>query len=830
MTPAAASAPATSGREYSLYKPMLAMAVFALLVAYAGFYVFQQIEEIFKDEELEELGSISDVKANQLAAWRNGQIRVGETLSRNSVLAQEFGQWLQAGALPDERMHQLRKMLEEVRLVSGYTSIVLLDSHGVARISPVANTDIDGEEARLALQAMTKREVLFYDIHRNSRGDKGISIDLIAPLIVAGKNHNRAVGAAVLQIDPNLFLYPTILSWPTTDASAESLLVRKEGNDVLYLNALRFRSSAALAVRIPLDTPKLPAAMAVLGQFGTGDGIDYRGVRVVAEMRPVPGTSWFVVSKVDRAELLAPVTRLKQLSMGMGIALAAIGALIMLFWYRGQMALRRSAEQIADLYNNAPCGYQSLDKDGVIIQVNNTELNWLGYARDEIVGKLRFMDLLAPASQRAFQLNYSGFKDSGYIHDVEYELLRKDGTSFPVLLNASAIYDDDGQYVMSRATMFDITARKLVENRLAESEARFRTMADNAPIMIWMAEAQGQQDCLCCNYFNQRWHEFTGMQKGQTPSCNWQDFIHDGDRKRCLDVYANALQNRQAFKVEYRLRCRDGVFRWIEDSGVPRFSADGEYLGFIGICIDITGRMLFEVLRGEMAHIDRLNIAGEMASGLAHELSQPLASASNYLEACLRGMDESNWDAARLKKMATQAHAQTERAGQIIKHLKELISKQKFERGMLDINSAIRDSIRFLEHELQQNSISVTLDLSTLPPVRANKIEIEQVLTNLIKNAIDSMCDAPRRELRIASSAIESGYVLVKVSDTGKGIAEDDTDKVFDAFYTSKKEGLGLGLAICRSLVENYGGKIWVEQNEDEGIEFNFTLSVGADL
>jgi two-component system sensor kinase FixL len=219
-----------------------------------------------------------------------------------------------------------------------------------------------------------------------------------------------------------------------------------------------------------------------------------------------------------------------------------------------------------------------------------------------------------------------------------------------------------------------------------------------------------------------------------------------------------------------------------------------------------------------------------MASGLAHELSQPLTSANTYLVACLRGMAEEDWDSERLQRTVMLAHAQTERAGHIIKHLKELISKKEFERSMLDINSVVMDSIQFLEQELRQSMIQVTLDVSPLPKVWANKIEIEQVLINLIKNAIDSMCDAPRRELHIVTHAIESGAVLVKVSDTGKGIAADDRDKVFDAFRTSKKDGLGLGLAICRSLVNNYGGKIWMEEKEGGGIEFNFTLLVGTDL
>ncbi len=143
---------------------------------------------------------------------------------------------------------------------------------------------------------------------------------------------SRVVGAAVLQIDPYQFLYPLIQSWPSKSASAETLIVRQEGSDVLFLNELRHRKDTALSLRIPLATPKLPAAMAVRGEANAVDGVDYRGVQVVSEMRRVPGTSWFVVSKVDREELFAPIDQLKQWSMGLGLTYVAIGGLLVLVW------------------------------------------------------------------------------------------------------------------------------------------------------------------------------------------------------------------------------------------------------------------------------------------------------------------------------------------------------------------------------------------------------------------------------------------------------------------------------------------------------------------
>jgi C4-dicarboxylate-specific signal transduction histidine kinase len=281
------------------------------------------------------------------------------------------------------------------------------------------------------------------------------------------------------------------------------------------------------------------------------------------------------------------------------------------------------------------------------------------------------------------------------------------------------------------------------------------------------------------------------------------------------------------FKLEYRVRRHDGAFRWIQDFAVPRFTAEGELIGFIGTWLDVTEQKVFEAIRAEMERVGRLQIAGEMASGLAHELSQPVSATNNYLSACLRHMEERDWDRDRMLKMVSLAHAQIERGGAIINHLKDMVRQQRQERIRLDINTLVRDAVHFLEFDIRQKSVSVIMDFYELPLPLVSKIEIGQVLINLIKNAIDSMESAPQRVLRIATRIDESGFILVSVSDTGKGIAPDELDKVFNPFQTSKQDGLGLGLAICRSLVERHGGQIWAERPRYGGTRFNFTLPVG---
>ncbi len=491
--------------------------------------------------------------------------------------------------------------------------------------------------------------------------------------------------------------------------------------------------------------------------------------------------------------------------------------------------LLKSAEVIEDLYDNAPCGYHSLNRDGIFVRVNNTELKWLGYSRNELVGQRTFQKMLTPASEDKFLHCFLKLREEGGVQELELDVLRRDGTVLPVLLNKTAIYDAEGNFVMSRSTMFDITTRRLAEAALRESENLFRTTVDNVPIIIWVAEVNDRQAYQGCNFFNRRWHDFTGHSREEALVRDWAAYVHPDDAKHCLDVYNESIGKMRPFKLEYRLRHQDGVYRWMMDSGVPRFTEEGDFSGYIGTCIDITEQRQFEKMRAEIEHVGRLNIAGEMASGLAHELSQPLTACNNYLDGCLRRMDENDWDREKLHRAVQLAHTQAERAGKIINHLKEMVRKQGHERILIDINLLARDVMTFLEDEIKRQGISIHMALFPVPKITACKVEIEQVLLNLCKNAIESMRSCPQRELRISTGVTDSGEIQVTVTDSGRGIPPGGMESLFNPFQSSKQDGLGLGLAICRSFVENHGGRIWADQQRELGAEFYFTLPIGAD-
>ena len=1088
MKPFAALGKSLFARHIKPFFPLLVYAAVAALLATIYFPSIRHIEALILQEKLDYLGAIAEDKAGQIEQWHVNQQKISTSFARNSLLATEFRQWLREGAPPNGRRRMLLQRLAELQQANGYHSVSLLDRQGRLRLSLPAAIRLNTDDLQLARLAMDSRETVFSDFHRGT-GEQTYYIELMEPLTGADRLHGDIEGVVAIKIDPAQFLYPLIKTWPVPSASGETLLVRQEGGQVLFLNELRHRQGTAHSLRIPPAATN-PAAMALRGERRTTDGIDYRGMPVVAEMRPVAGTPWYIVSKVDRAELLGPISQLEDWVIGIAVIYVAIGGLLLLAWLQGQKAqnrllqtqhdaaleremlirhfeyltkyandiivvtdetgqiveaneravdaygytrkellgmrvtdlrdtgedpavfaaqveqlrregslryetnsrrkngtlfpvevsarlievagvkymqgisrdiserkraeqvlrksealltesqqmahigsweldlvhnilywseenyrifgfertefgasyeafldtvhpddrayvnevytrsvqarapydivhrllfadgrikhvrewcqtfyddagkplrsigttqditdqqlayeaLRQSAKEIEDLYDNAPCGYHSLNADGVFLRVNRTELGWLGYQREELVGRMGFADVLTPASREVFRANFEQFRHSGSVQDVEYELLRKDSSCFPVLLNAGSVYDADGNFVMSRATLFDISARKLAEKNLEESEQRFRTMAHSAPNLIWMADLADTQGFPGCNFFNQRWHNFTGRSLAQAAGMKWLEIVHPEDRARCLDTYRASFEQMTPFKLEYRLRRHDGVYRWMMDSGVPRFTAENSYLGLIGNCIDITDQKLFEDIRAEMEHVGRLNIAGEMASSLAHELSQPLSAANNYLDACLRRLEGGNWERDSLHKSIRQAYVQTERAGAMINHLKNLVRKQKQQCSMLEVNALIKDTVGFLDYELQHHYIQLALELDALPPVLANRVELEQVLINLIKNAIDAMQASPLRKLRITTRQVESGAIMVSIRDSGKGIAADELDKVFEPFRTSKAEGLGLGLPICRSMIENYGGQIWAEQNSGGGAEFNFTL------
>jgi PAS domain S-box-containing protein len=372
--------------------------------------------------------------------------------------------------------------------------------------------------------------------------------------------------------------------------------------------------------------------------------------------------------------------------------------------------------------------------------------------------------------------------------------------------------------------------RRRVEAALRESEAHFRTMADTAPVMIWRTGVDGK-----CDFVNLTWLTFTGRTMAEELGEGWSSSLHPDDRATCLEAFTVALDARESFHSEYRFRRFDGEYRWILDSGVPRWESDGVFAGYIGSCLDITDRKeaerALDETHRELSRVSRLTALGEFAASIAHEVRQPLTAIILNARACLRGIGNATPDLEDVKAGLLDVVAAGQRAEQVIQRNRQLFRLHTVQTAVLDLNGVIRDAVLLSGTRVTENGVTLDLRLTDgLPTVNGDRIELQQVLLNLVANAIDAMegVEEGSRRLRISSTLADDQSVKVTVADNGVGLEGVDMRQLFTLSYTTKAAGTGVGLSISRSIVEAHGGQLWAEQNPERGATFCFSLPVPA--
>ena len=438
-------------------------------------------------------------------------------------------------------------------------------------------------------------------------------------------------------------------------------------------------------------------------------------------------------------------------------------------------------------------------------------------------------DLLArihPEDRTKITYEMESAEVAGQRFEGEFRILLADGTERWVVVRGKTIKDTLSKRRMG--VVLDISDRKRAEESLRESEARFRTMANSAPVMIWVSGVD-----QLCTFFNKGWLDFTGRTLEQEIGNGWLSEVHPEDMNRCIETYSERFHARQEFTMEYRLRRHDGEYRWLLDQGTPRFDGDGTFLGYIGSCIDISDRKRSESEsikhRDELAHVTRVSTMGELAASLAHELNQPLTAILSNAQAAQRFLSTKPSDVEEVREILEDIVGDNKRAGEVIRRMRALIKKEEFEFNELDVSEMIQEIMLLVHSDAVLRNVNVRLEVdSTLPQTCGDKIQLQQVLLNLILNAFDAMKDCPIAERQVLLRAGRDGahMLQIAVSDHGTGLTSDKLDQIFQPFYTTKRDGLGMGLSISRSIVEAHGGRLFGENNRGPGATFSFTLPV----
>ena len=378
----------------------------------------------------------------------------------------------------------------------------------------------------------------------------------------------------------------------------------------------------------------------------------------------------------------------------------------------------------------------------------------------------------------------------------------------------------------------EIAERKNAEEALLSSEAQLKQAQAVAHLGSY------EVDVITGHT---RWSDEVFRILGLDPandSLSRQDFleriVHPEDRGYAIQSYDQAIREGKLYDLECRVIRPDGSVRFVQSLGEPIGNGEGTVVRLAGALLDITERrQTEEALReaqAELAHVTRVTTLGEMTASIAHEINQPLAAVVNNASACLRWLAAHNLEEAR--QSAALIIADGHRAGEIISRIRALVKKAPPRKDWVNINEAIQEVIALARSEVHRNRVSLQTQLSSdVPLVLGDRIQLQQVILNLLINAIEAMSGVGEgpRELLVSSKKDDLQGVVVTVRDSGLGLDPDNLDHLFTAFYTTKPQGMGMGLAISRSIIEAHGGRLWATANEDRGAVFQFTLPAGSE-
>lgn len=488
-------------------------------------------------------------------------------------------------------------------------------------------------------------------------------------------------------------------------------------------------------------------------------------------------------------------------------------------------------ERLEALLDAAVDGMVLIDRVGTVTRFNPAAERLFGYRPDQVVG--RNVRMLMPEPYRS---EHDGYM-ARYLQTGERRIIgigreviaqRRDGSTFPIELSVGEFrHGSEPGFV---GILRDISGRQLQEARLRRTIEGLRLLFRQAPTPIVITDPDGR-----IQNANAACLALLGYELDAIRQIPLSELVDPEDRARIVDDFEQVRNGHGTRQREVRMRHREGHALPVLFYSGCGHDADGKPLLLIAELLDRTAlqQATREVdrLRDRLAHAARLGILGEMVSGIAHEVNQPLAAISTYASAGRRMLSKGMTTPGELIEVLDKISRQAERAGQVIRGLRTMARGRSTERTLLELNPLVEEVAQLVEIDLHGTSQCLALDLGNgLPPVLVDGVQIQQVLINLIRNAAEAMRESGHGEqVQVSTRKVDERTLEFRVADEGPGVPPDVEARLFDPFLTTKSQGMGLGLSICRSIVQAHGGDMTYRRSERGGAEFIVRLPTAAE-
>jgi two-component system, cell cycle sensor histidine kinase and response regulator CckA len=802
-------------------KAALLLALALLLTGIAWYYRTQR--QHLRQEVNSNLEAIAQLKVSRIVEWRTARLGEATVMMSSRFYGPLAARWMKETPA-EEDVKSVLFGLRATEQLYQFHDALFVNASGKIYFQLNSQSGALNEESLQALAtAFRTRKPAFTDLCATT-ADSNPYVDLVVPYLIG----NEPSGAIVLRFDAEQFLYPIIRYWPISSDSGETLLVRRDGNEVLYLSELRHRKNTAFKFRIPLTDKEVPAVGAVLGQRGEFEGLDYRGVKVLAAIKAVPDTSWIMIAKEDEAEAFSVLRRESLLILAMLLFLiASVSTVLGIIWQRNEKAHyqamfeaeashRKSEERYRITLDNIMEGCQIVDFGWRFIFLNATAIKYSRRTKEDLLNHT-VMELYPGIESTNVFAAYQRCMNERTPELVEADLDLPDGTRRWHEFSIQPI--PEGIFVLST----DITDRKRAEEenaRLASAIAQ----SGEAVVII--------DDKRIVQWVNPVFEVTTGKKREEAIGQPLP--ITEAQDEAFYREFWNTLESGKTWRGHLRNHKNDGTPYTEEATVSPVFDSTGSIVSYVSVARDITGVLKLqqekEKLQEQFLQSQKMESVGRLAGGVAHDFNNMLSVILGHAQLSLDMLDSKQPIYAHLQEINKAAL----RSAELTRQLLAFARKQTVSPKVLSLNNTIGGLLSML-----QRIIGEDVDLAWMPglalwPVSIDPAQVDQILANLAVNARDAISQQGRITIETQNAVIDENYcathldsaageyVMLAVSDNGCGMGKEVLSHIFEPFFTTKEvgKGTGLGLATVYGIVKQNRGFINIYSEPGKGSTF----------